>query len=279
MTEPILLCTDLDRTLLPNGAQPETPSARQRFDCLVARREVALAYVTGRHRALVEEAIAAYALPRPDYVIGDVGTTIYQLESGDWQPWPEWEQEIGGDWSGMNGSDLQHLFADLSPLQLQEQSKQNRFKLSYYVPLQSDHEALLREMEHRLNHNSVKANLIWSVDEPEEIGLLDLLPAGATKLHALEFLMQHRGFTPEQTVFAGDSGNDLQVLCSPLQSVLVANATPEVRDEAVRLAAENGTRETLYLARGNFREMNGNYSAGILEGVAHFLPQTEGWWQ
>jgi sucrose-6F-phosphate phosphohydrolase len=279
MIEPILLCTDLDRTLLPNGPQPETPGARERFDTLSARPEISLAYVTGRHRELVEEAIAKYALPRPDYVIGDVGTTIYQLDSYGWESWPEWEEEIGRDWSGMNASDLPRLFHDLSPLQLQESSKQNRFKLSYYVPLHTDQETLLRKMDRCLSDNSVRANLIWSVDESSGTGLLDVLPAGATKLHALEFLMRRRGFTLEQTVFAGDSGNDLQVLCSPLHSVLVANAAPEVRDEAIRLAEENGTRDALFLASGNFQGMNGNYSAGILEGVAHFLPQTQSWWQ
>jgi sucrose-6F-phosphate phosphohydrolase len=279
MSESILLCTDLDRTLLPNGAEPESPLARQRFDRLAARPEVNLVYVTGRHRELVQEAIAAYTLPRPDFVIGDVGTTIYQLDSGNWQPWHEWEQEISGDWSGMNAGDLKLLFHDLPPLRLQERSKQNRFKLSYYVPLHADREALLREMNSRLNESSAQANLIWSVDEPVATGLLDVLPASATKLHALEFLMQRRGFTLQQTLFAGDSGNDLQVLCSPLHSVLVANAAPEVRDQACRLAKENGTGDALYLARGNFLGMNGNYSAGILEGVDHFLPQTRDWWQ
>jgi sucrose-6F-phosphate phosphohydrolase len=279
MIERILLCTDLDRTLLPNGAQPETPGARRCFERLAAREETTLAYVTGRHRELVEEAITAYTLPRPDYVIGDVGTTIYQLDAGGWTPWREWEAEIAPDWSGRNAGDLRQLFSDLPSLRLQEDSKQNRFKLSYYVPLDGDNAALLREMERRLNDDSVRAGLIWSVDEPAGTGLLDVLPAGATKLHALEFLMQRRGFTLEETVFAGDSGNDLPVLTSPLHSVLVANAAPEVRNEAIQLAQDKGTGDALYLARGDFQGMNGNYSAGILEGVAHYLPETQGWWQ
>ncbi len=279
MIQHLLLCTDLDRTLLPNGVQPETPAARRRFAVLAARREVTLAYVTGRHRELVEEAIKTYALPRPDYVIGDVGTTIYQLSSGTWHPWQEWEEEIAADWSGRSADNLQHLFDDLSPLQLQEASKQNRFKLSYYVPLRSDKESLLREMERRLDNESIRACLIWSVDEAANVGLLDVLPASATKLHAVEFLMRSKGFSLEQTLFAGDSGNDLPVLTSPLPSVLVANAAQEVRDEALRLATEKGTLDALYLARGDFHAMNGNYSAGILEGLSHYHPETGGWWQ
>lgn len=72
-----LICTDLDRTLLPNGPQPESATARERFTALVAHPAVTLAYVSGRHRRLVEEAIEHYRLPIPDFVIGDVGTTLY----------------------------------------------------------------------------------------------------------------------------------------------------------------------------------------------------------
>ncbi|NNJ94540.1 MAG: haloacid dehalogenase, partial [Halobacteria archaeon] len=79
MSGPLLICTDLDRTLIPNGPQSESPAARERFSELAARPEVTLAYVSGRHRALIERAIVNYRLPLPDFVIGDVGTTIYRV--------------------------------------------------------------------------------------------------------------------------------------------------------------------------------------------------------
>ena len=74
MNRQLLLCTDLDRTVLPNGPQSESQGARTLFAALAARPEVTLAYVTGRDRHLVEQAIANYSLPHPDYVISDVGT-------------------------------------------------------------------------------------------------------------------------------------------------------------------------------------------------------------
>jgi sucrose-6-phosphatase len=49
----LLLCTDLDRTLIPNGFQPESPSAKKRFARLAARPEICLVYVTGRHQELI----------------------------------------------------------------------------------------------------------------------------------------------------------------------------------------------------------------------------------
>ena len=277
MTERILICTDLDRTLLPNGSAPESPEARPLFSALVARPEVLLAYVSGRHKELVEEAIAEYQLPRPDFVIGDVGTSLYEVGEKGWHASEAWANEIAPDWAGRNHAQLRQLFAHMSALRPQEDAKQNRFKLSYYLEMDVDIERLLNDMRKLLSAEHIKAELIYSVDEAERVGLLDVLPASATKYHAVEFLIELLGLGLDNTVFAGDSGNDLPVLVSRIHSVLVGNASDDVREEAKRLAAQQGTEGALYLAKGNFMGMNGNYSAGILEGLAHYLPQTQQW--
>lgn len=277
MNPRILVCTDLDRTLLPNGKQPESPGARRSFARLAARDEVSLAYVTGRHLALVEKAITNYVLPQPDYVIADVGTSLYEYADDCWRRRCDWDEQFAADWGNMDHAGIRLLFADIIDLQLQEAAKQSRYKLSFYVPLYSDRHALLTSMHDRLEKHSVNASLIWSIDEPAGIALLDVVPAGATKYHAVEFLRERQGFLPENSVFAGDSGNDLPVLTSGFRAVLVANATDEVREEALQLSLSRGTSESLYLARGGFLGMNGNYSAGILEGVVHYLPQTRTW--
>ncbi len=270
----MLLCTDLDRTLIPNGPQPESPQARNYFRRLCESPKLTLAYVSGRHRSLVQNAIANYMLPLPDYVVGDVGTTIYQVESAqEWRHLSDWEEKIGNDWAGRSHAELVRLFSDLAQLRLQENSKQNRYKLSYYVPLQADRRGLDLTMKERLQNYGVNATLVWSVDEPAGVGLLDVLPAGATKLHAVEFLMQFLGFELENTVFSGDSGNDLPVLVSPISAVLVNNAPPDVRQEAIELARAQGNSQSLYVAEGGYLDMNGNYSAGILEGLAHYHPE------
>jgi hypothetical protein len=267
------LCTDLDRTLLPNGAQPESPTARRRFQALSAHPAVTLVYVTGRDRQRVERAIVNYRLPRPQFVISDVGTNIYDLRQGGWQVWQRWVEEIAPDWDGFDHQRLSRLLSGFSDLRLQEVSKQNTFKLSYYIPLHVDRSTLDRQLFDCLRENQVNASLIWSVDEPAGIGLLDVLPKRATKLHALEFLQSFLGIPLSQTLFAGDSGNDLPVLASPIPSVLVANAMPSVAREAVAAAQVAGHSGALYLAKGGFLDMNGNYSAGILEGVAHYHPE------
>ncbi|MDO9227462.1 MAG: HAD-IIB family hydrolase [Pseudomonadota bacterium] len=273
MEAPLLLATDLDRTLLPNGDQPESPEARAYFRRLAARPEVRLAYVSGRHRQLVEAAMAEYALPRPDFVIADVGTTLYEARGDGWYAREDWQQAIAADWGGHSHADLAALLTDVPGLRLQETAKQSACKLSYYAAALADPAALLAWVHDRLAASGARCNLVWSVDETTATGLLDVLPASASKLHALEFLRARLGIPPQRTVFAGDSGNDMEVLSSDLPAVLVANAQETVRAEAVARAPAG----SLYLARGGLLGMNGNYSAGLLEGLVHFIPATRAW--
>ncbi|MDD3884442.1 MAG: HAD-IIB family hydrolase [Gallionella sp.] len=267
-----LLCTDLDRTLIPNGAQPESPGARETFRQLVERDDVQLSYVSGRHRELIAQAINEYDLPQPDFVIADVGSTLYQVEAGAWSRCEEWDAQIAPDWGYLSREALAQMLQVFGDLRLQEPAKQNHHKLSFYVDLSADSTALLKQMRRLLAGHGVKANLIWSVDEAAQIGLLDVLPASANKLHAIEFLMQQQGYGRLDTVFAGDSGNDLDVLQSDVPAVLVANAAPELKQQLAHLH-----KASLYTARGGFLGMNGNYSAGILEGAAYHWPEIEAW--
>lgn len=273
----LLLCTDLDRTLLPNGDETESEQAREIFNRLVSHAAVTLVYATGRDQRLVEQAINEYQLPQPDYVIADVGSSIYQVREQQWHYQDSWENVIKHDWQGNSIAALQNLFSDIEPLQLQEVEKQNRYKLSYYLPVYADHQAIMDLMQQRLQQHSIKANLIWSVVQHTTIGLLDVLPASADKLRAIEFLMQQLDFKLSQTVFAGDSGNDVAVMCSPIQSVLVANADEDIRSACLRQTQVNQNENNLYIAKGQFMGMNGNYSAGIVEGVVHFIPQVADW--
>ncbi|MDH3221457.1 MAG: HAD-IIB family hydrolase [Gammaproteobacteria bacterium] len=278
MLERLLICTDLDRTLIPNGSEPESSGARGHFARLAGRTQVTLAYVSGRHRDLIEDAITRYDLPVPDFVLGDVGTTIYHVgPRHDWELQPDWEQEIARDWNGLSGADLEPVLRDLPDLRLQERSRQNIHKLSYYVPIQADRDRLAGQIKYRLDSLNVSARLVWSLDDANQVGLLDLLPARASKYHAIEALMREQRLSCNETVFCGDSGNDIEALASPVPAVLVANSQPEVQALAQRLAAESGNANRLYIAKGDFMGLNGNYSGGMLEGIAHFFPDTVEW--
>ncbi len=264
-----LLCTDLDRTLIPNGIQPESPMAKERFTRLIECEPMMLAYVSGRHRALIEQAIADFDLPQPDFVIADVGASIYEIESSHWLPSDRWEQQVTRGWNGWTHNEIYQSLSVFPTLRLQEQEKQSTHKLSFYVTLDMDVRNLINEIKIHLQFSGIKANLIWSIDEAAHVGLLDILPATANKLHAICFLMQDYGFSRMNTLFAGDSGNDLDVLLSDeVPSILVANADEDIKERLM-----NSNPDFLYIAKGDFLKMNGNYRAGILEGIAHYWPE------
>ncbi len=275
MTDRLLIATDLDRTLLPNGPQAESPGAREQLARLVADPRITLAYVSGRHRELVEAAMTEWSLPRPDRVIGDVGTTIWRVAaSGEWTRDTAWEDAIGQDWAGHTAAQLAERLEGLPDLWLQPGEKQNRHKLSYFLPADTDMNALAPQLLARLNDEGLRVRFVFSVDETEDQGLLDVLPERASKLHAIEAVAEDLELDPGRIVFCGDSGNDLEVLLSPLPAVLVANATEPVREAALAGARAAGTEDRLYCARGGFRGMNGCYAAGMLEGIAHYHPWT-----
>ena len=195
----------------------------------------------------------------------------------NWKPWEAWFEEIAKDWNGLDREDLSGFLKEFDDLTLQEPEKQNRFKLSYYTDESADGRRLVDEIHQRLSKQGLNSRVIWSVDEQRGLGLVDLLPQRASKLHAIRYLMDQKGYQKSRVVFCGDSGNDLNVLTSDIQAVLVKNASEEVRREALESIAKNKRAETLYLAKGNFMGMNGNYTAGVLEGLAHFEPEVRPW--
>lgn len=269
----LLLCCDLDRTVLPNGNANESPGVRDLFTHVIKQSGLTLAYVSGRDIHLLQQAIEDYHIPLPDFAIGDVGTTLYQITDGNWQAQTDWAEHIGQDWQQQHASALQQYLTDLPILRLQEPEKQNIHKLSYYVDLDIPEQFITSEIRQRLEANKIKANIIYSIDEIAETGLVDILPQCASKYHAIEFLVERLEMSKDDTVFAGDSGNDLPVLISDIPAVLVNNALTSIKNTARRLADAQGLAQQLYLARGGFYGLNGNYTAGVLEGLLHFHPE------
>jgi sucrose-6F-phosphate phosphohydrolase len=271
MIQPLLICTDLDRTLIPNGEQPESPQARPLFGQLVSNPQITLAYVTGRDKKLVQEAIAEYELPIPNFVIADVGSTIYETKNNQWLHLTDWDKQISVDWQDKTQPDLVTLFNNFDQIKLQEITKQGLHKLSYYVSLDTELESIITKIRVKLATEKIQANIIWSIDEKSQVRLLDILPLSANKYHAIAYLMKNQNFTLDNTIFSGDSGNDLDVLMSPIKSILVANAHLDVKEKIQSEIDQIGLKDSIYIAQGKSSKLNGNYSAGILEGIFHYF--------
>lgn len=261
MSRRLLLCTDMDRTVIPNGSQPEQPGARDRLRSLCAQAGVELVYVTGRDIGLVHQAIAEFDLPQPVYAIADVGTQIHAIDSRACHDVSAaWQAVLGSEWGGLDRASMIRRIDPDNQWRLQEESRQSRFKVSFYTPAD---EKLGETVQHQMDAAGWPAQAIWSVDEESGTGLLDVLPRSADKCRAIRFLQQHLQYAVEEIVFAGDSGNDLQVLISEVPAVLVGNASEAIRAEAVRRARQAGQAHTLYCA-------NACYADGVIEGVEHY---------
>ncbi|MEE4295658.1 MAG: HAD-IIB family hydrolase [Wenzhouxiangella sp.] len=271
-----LLCSDLDRTLIPNGLHTESPGARDVFHRLVDTRAVCLVYVTGRNRALVEQAIEEFSLPWPDAVIGDVGTRIWSTLDHQWNSWSQWDDLIRQDFTQSVRESISEIASQTDGLTAQTDDRQTEYKLSYYCPVDqlAQHQS---ELQTAFVQRELSATVVASQDETSHMGLIDVLPSKATKHDAIEMLMAGWGFNHWSTVCAGDSGNDLPFLTSALQSVLVANADDSVREEAIAMAQSLGQIDNLYLARGGIMGMNGCYAAGVVEGFLHYFPNAREW--
>jgi len=263
-----ILATDLDRTLLPNGHWPADAAALPLFNRLTRGCPgLLLVYVTGRSLALTEQAIAHYGIRHPDVLCADVGTTIRHFQQGRWGEDGGWPGAIRGACPRWDADALRDALAGVAGLRLQEPEHQNAFKLSYYT----DHarrEAILDEVA-RCEGGSFDATTIYSVDPLTGSGLLDMLPAAATKRTALEYLASRNGLARESVLFCGDSGNDIPALTAGFRGIVVRNADEQLQarlDEARR--ADPSLQ--LYFARGDFHGLNGNYASGIIEGCCHY---------
>jgi len=261
----IVLCTDLDRTLLPNGEALEAGNARTIFNKLVMRPEVVLVYVSGRDQALVRQAIQEYQLPSPHYVIADVGASIYRLEHNDWHLISKWQALLAADWHGLSSQQLSQQLINIGSLKLQPQAHQSEFKLSYQLASEKNLPQAVADLTHELKRLNINFNCISSIDETKNIGLVDILPQVANKYLAIQFLVDELGIEHKHIVFSGDSGNDMDVLISPFKAILVGNATEEVRNHAQQQVINAGNENTLYCAHNN-------YAAGIVEGVLYYFP-------
>lgn len=266
-----LLATDLDRTLFPNGIQPYD-GTMPIFKYLIRRHRLPLVFVTGRHLRLVLQGIAEYSVPLPDYIIGDVGSTIWIRQGEHFIRDNQWDEEISRRTAFWDTEVLKESFSGFSGIRLQEESKQGKFKLSYYIDHPNTAKAVLNDIEKKLLELDEKGSVraIYSVDETKNQGLLDFLPKSATKEKAIEFAAsRHLNIAKDEVLYSGDSGNDILPLTYGFYGVMVRNTLPEVQKRVFQIAKEKHLEQRIYLAKGRYG-LNGYYVSGIIEGLLHF---------
>ncbi len=267
MTNSILICSDLDRTLIPNGDKPVSDGALDIFTELCQSDDIHLCYVTGRNFELTNSAIIDYKLPIADFLICDVGATMYYYDNKQYVIDLNWLNEIKSDWNDMDINFIHELLYDINGLNLQEHENQSINKISYYSEKNSNN--IISEIQKRLKSINANTNIISSYDDIKNLYLIDILPKSVSKLHAVNFLMNKNGDSYDNTIYCGDSGNDVDVFLSGIPSVIVKNAHQNILNQ-ISSFEDSGHAFNLYKAKGGFHHLNGNYVSGILEGLSYY---------
>ncbi|MCA0045093.1 HAD-IIB family hydrolase [Celeribacter litoreus] len=234
------LATDLDGTFL-GGTADERKSL---YDWIEANRDtVGLIFVTGRDPEFIMEMCREKGLPWPEYVVGDVGTTIAHVtERGHVEPIPALEEDIAALWNDA-GPRVRDALDGHAGLTLQPTNF--RYRVSYdLTPASYDPSAekLVEEM-----------GFDWLISDNK---YFDVLPKGISKGPSIKRLVDHLGIPESRVLCAGDTMNDLSMLISGLKAVAVGNSE-------TALTQRLHGYERVYHA-----EAHG--AAGILEAIAAF---------
>ena len=262
-----ILATDLDRTLLPNGPWEADDEAIGMFNELTEAPDTLVVYVTGRNLDLTEQAIQQYGVRYPDVLCGDVGTTIRRYEQGRWQADEGWVTHVQRASPRWDAAAIKRAVAAVAGMREQEPEHQNLFKQSYYV----DHErkdTVLQEVD-ALVKGKFDEVIVYSFDSMDGKGLIDFLPASATKQTALEYVAESHGCPHSDVVFCGDSGNDIFPLTAGFCGVLVRNADDQLVAN-VKEALVQSPDLRVYFAKGDFKGLSGYYTSGVIEGAYHY---------
>ena len=259
--EPKVLATDLDGTLIPLKGNPDNRRDLQELTRLFAATRHTLIFATGRHLDSVHEVRREIPLPEPDWIICDVGSRIMQRQGDSWQEVAPYAQHLRELTEGMSRADVETVLTGIDGLALQVPEHQTELKISYRCERHLL-ETILAEVGTRLG--PLPYRHMGSVDPFLDCGLIDVMPGPVSKAYALLWLATHLSSTPDETIYAGDSGNDLAALAAGFRAIVVANASPDLAAKVSALQQERAIpADHLYRA-------SGEASSGVLEGCWHY---------
>jgi sucrose-phosphate synthase len=232
-----LLVCDIDNTLV--GDQQALDELLEWLEA--HRNQIAFGIATGRVLDRTSTVLERWNVPQPDVLITAVGSEIH-YGGPELVADLNWTQTIDYRWDVLS---LRECLAEVTGIRLQPERDQREFKLSYFVEPSEWPGA--RELRRRIKEWGLSASLIYSHDQ-----FLDLLPIRASKGRAIQYLARRWGFSMDQVLVAGDSGNDADMLRSGALGVVVKNHSSELR--YLR------GRERIHFA-------DASYARGVLEGI------------
>ncbi len=233
-----LIITDLDNTLTGD------PKALAEFNDLIREHEnIGFGIATGRRLDSAMALIEELGLPRPDLIDTDAGTQLHYGKN--LTPDQSWRQQIGFAWKP---EEIAPILESLPGVVRQTEDHQSEFKLSYEIdPDQTPSLAIIKKL---LREAGLRAKVILS------LGMyLDIIPVRGGSDMSIRHLLWKWGFSADNVLVAGDSGNDAGMLLGRTLGVVVGNYSPEL--EHLR------DQPRVYFAEAS-------HALGIIEGIRYY---------
>ncbi|WP_250285561.1 MULTISPECIES: HAD-IIB family hydrolase [unclassified Frankia] len=201
-----ILVTDLDGTLLGGAATDR----RRLRDTLNRHPEVVVVFATGRGLPAIREALDDPLVPRPRWIIADVGATV--LDGVDHMPLQPLQNELRAGWPGTG-----RIRAALRgfPALIYQDSVPQEGRCSFFLHPGDLTPAITDAVE------ALGCSWSYSADR-----YFDVLPRGASKGNALAALARSQGWPTASILVAGDSLNDLSMFRIGAHGVAVGNSEP-----------------------------------------------------
>ena len=168
-------------------------------------------------------------------------TVSQELTADDW-----WADHIDHAWSGQQ---VRRVLEGVPGLQLQPQTEQTPFKISFYYDEQ--HAPGVDEIVDMIREKELTANVFWSFGQ-----FLDIVPSRASKGQAVRYLSWRLDIPLEHMLVAGGSGADEDMMRGNTLAVVVGNRHHEELSRLLDL-------ERIYFARQP-------HAFGILEAIEHY---------
>ncbi|MFE9558379.1 HAD-IIB family hydrolase [Streptomyces sp. NPDC006703] len=205
-----VLVADLDGTLLGGSAEQRRLLRTE----LHRHPEIVVTFATGRSLSSVREVLRDSLVPRPRWIIADVGASV--VDGNDLTSDLALQGRLRSGWPG--AASVRAALSGFTALTYQQRVAQDG-RCSFYLKPQHLTAELTAAVE--------ELGCSWVYSDGR---YFDVLPPGAGKGAALSLLAAKQGWPLQSVLVAGDSLNDHSMLTLGTHAVVVSNAEPALQE-------------------------------------------------